>query len=66
VQFGKLTMRDADLELLDSAPSDPFDFSIDHYNEQLVAGYSKMTQSGGLCVHMPDYDKLKQAASAKK
>jgi hypothetical protein len=58
VRFGKLTMADTDLELLDSTPVDPFDFAIEHYNEQLVAGYSKMTQSGGLCVHMPDYNKL--------
>jgi hypothetical protein len=64
VRFGKLTMSDTDLELMDSTPADPFDFSIDHYNQQLVAGYSKMTQSGGLCVHMPDYNKLKQPAPA--
>jgi hypothetical protein len=66
VRFGKLTMSDTDLELLDASPADPFDFSIDHYNDQLIAGYSKMTRTGGLCVHMPDYDKLNQPASAKK
>jgi hypothetical protein len=66
VRFGKLTMSDTDLELMDSTPADPFDFAIDHYNEQLVAGYSKMTQSGGLCVHMPDYNKLKQPVTAEK
>jgi hypothetical protein len=62
VRFGKLTMADADLELVDSTPADPFDFAIDHYNQQLVAGYSKMTQSGGLCVHLPDYNKLPRPA----
>jgi hypothetical protein len=62
VRFGKLTMADTDLELLNSRPADSFDFAIDHYNEQLVAGYSKMTQSGGLCVHMPDYNKLPRHA----
>jgi len=62
VRFGRLTMADTDLELLDSTAADSFDFSIDHYNEQLVAGYSKMTQSGGLCVHMPDYNKLPRHA----
>lgn len=60
VRFGKLTMSDTDLELTDSDPADPFDFSIDHYQDQLVAGYSKMTKAGGLCVHMPDFNKLKQ------
>jgi hypothetical protein len=66
VRFGKLTMSDTDLELVDASPADPFDFAIDHYTEQLMAGYSKTTRAGGLCVHMPDYDKLKQPANAKK
>jgi hypothetical protein len=62
LRFGKLTMADADLELMDSTPADSFDFAIDHYNEQLVAGYAKITPSGGLCVHMPDYSKLDRQA----
>jgi hypothetical protein len=66
VRFGKLTMSDTDLELIDASPADPFDFSIDHYSEQLAAGYAKVTRSGGLCAHVPDYEKLKQSASAKK
>src|SRR5277367_6046467 len=66
VRFGRLTMSDTDLELMDSTPADPFDFAIDHYNQQLVAGYSKMTPSGGLCVHMPDYNKLSRTAPEKK
>lgn len=41
LQFGKLVMADTDLELIDDDPSDPFDFSIDHWNEQLVAGYRR-------------------------
>jgi hypothetical protein len=60
VRFGNLTMNPADLVLMDIQPTDPFDFAIDHYKEQLVAGYSKMTQQGGLCVYMPDYDKIKR------
>jgi hypothetical protein len=66
VRFGKLTMSGMDLELVDASPAESFDFAIDHYDEQLMAGYSKMTRTGGLCVHMPDYDKLKPPASAKK
>jgi hypothetical protein len=62
VRFGKITMSDTDLELMDSDPSDPFDFSIDHYMEQLVAGYSKMTRQGALCVHLPDFNKLKHGS----
>lgn len=66
VRFGKLTMSDTDLELIDSDPADPFDFALDHYNDQLVAGYSKMTRKGGLCVHMPDYNKIKQTNTPQK
>jgi hypothetical protein len=66
VRFGKLTMADTDLELLDADPADSFDFSLDHYNEQLVAGYSKSNKQGGLCVHMPDYSKVNRPAAAKK
>ena len=66
VRFGKLMMSDTDLLLMDMDPADPFDFSIDHYKGQLVAGYSKMTQQGGLCVHMPDFNKIKQHNSPQK
>ena len=59
LQFGKLTMTDTDLELIDDDPKDPFEFSVDHWNDQLVAGYSKNTPSGGLKTHMPDYNDLK-------
>ncbi len=58
LRFGKLTMTDADLEILDSDPQDPFDFYLDHYNTQLVAGYSKNRPNLGLTVHMPDYHRV--------
>ena len=58
VRFGRLTMIDADMRLIDADPSDPFDFFPDHYNDQLVAGYSKTTASGGLLVYVPDYNKI--------
>lgn len=59
LRFGKLTMRDTDLELIDQDQSDPFDFSVSGYNEMLVAGYSKNTPRLGLKTYMPDYDDLK-------
>lgn len=58
LRFGKLTMTDADLQLIDEDPRDPFDFFQDHYNDQLVAGYSKNTPAHGLKVYMPDFAKL--------
>jgi hypothetical protein len=59
LRFGKLTMRDADLELIDQDPSDAFDFSAPRYNDMLIAGYSKNTPRLGLKTYLPDYDDLK-------
>ena len=54
LHFGKLYMVDADMQIIDLEPVDPFQFSIDKYNTQLVAGYSKNTPKNGLVVFMPD------------
>ena len=59
IRFGKLTMANADMQIVDAHPKDAFDFSIDHYNRQLVAGYSKNTPRFGLVVFMPDYYQVK-------
>ena len=55
VRFGKLTMSDADMQLIDADPRTPFDFFPAHYDKQLVAGYSRNTPRQGLQVFMPDY-----------
>jgi hypothetical protein len=64
LRFGKLTMADADLALIDQDAKDPFDFSLGRYNEQLVAGYSKNTPSRGLKTFMPDADDLRAKTAA--
>lgn len=64
LRFGKLTMADTDLALIDQDARDPFDFNLDRYNVQLVAGYSKNTPNKGLKTFMPDADDL--AARAAK
>ncbi len=56
LRFGKLFMVGADMQIIDSDQHDPFDFSIDEYNRQLVAGYSRNTLAGALKVYMPDLD----------
>lgn len=56
LRFGKLFMVHADMQIIDSDQHDPFDFSIDDYNRQLVAGYSRNTLDGALKVYMPDLD----------
>jgi hypothetical protein len=64
LRFGKLTMRDTDMKVVDKNMKDPFDFSIDRYNDQLVAGYSKNTPTLGLIVHMPDFATVTRGARA--
>jgi hypothetical protein len=65
MRFGKLTMSDSDLIMVDIDPRDSFDFYIDHYQDQLVAGYTKTTPEFGLRVHVVDYDKLRRHAAAR-
>jgi len=64
VRFGKLTMFGSDLIMIDSDPRDPFDFFLDHYPEQIVAGYAKSTLELGLRVHTVDYNKLHRRTEA--
>jgi hypothetical protein len=58
IRFGKLLMSDAELQIVDLDPSDPFHFDLDRYLPQLVAGYSRSFASGGLEAFMADVDKL--------
>lgn len=54
LRFGKLTMRDADLEIVGDRQG-MFEFFQKEYQKQLVAGYSKTTPAKGLVAHMFDY-----------
>ena len=58
LRFGKLVMNDADLILIDMDPNDPLDFYLEHYKEQLAAGYTKTTLDSGLRVFIKDFNKL--------
>jgi hypothetical protein len=64
LRFGKLTMSDTDLTILDMDPHDPLDFYLDHYRDQLVAGYTKTTPSFGLRSYFRDYAKLSPQKAA--
>jgi hypothetical protein len=57
LRFGKLTMHDTDLMIEDAEPGDPFDFFLDQYKAQLVAGYSRTRSDDGLTVGMQDFSK---------
>jgi len=62
LRFGKLTMTDADLEIVGDRPGN-FDFFQKEYLKQLVAGYSKSTADKGLISHMLDYSHFRPRAS---
>jgi hypothetical protein len=58
LRMGKLLMVDADMQVIDTDPSDPFDFFIDRYNDQLVAGYSRNQPNYALVVFMRDFNDI--------
>jgi hypothetical protein len=62
LRMGKLLMIDADMQVADTDPSDPFDFVIDRYNEQLVAGFTRNQPNYGLLVFMRDFNDLGKPA----
>jgi len=58
LRIGKLFMVDADMQVIDTDPTDPFDFFIDRYNEQLIAGHTENRLDYGLTVYMRDLNDL--------
>jgi hypothetical protein len=64
IRFNKLIMNDADLILIDMDPNDPLDFYLEHYKEQLSAGYTKTTLDSGLRVFIKDFNKLHPAKAS--
>lgn len=58
LRFGKLLMLDAEMQIVDLRPSGYFNFDLDRYKEQLVAGYTRTLPSMGLEVYMLGVDKL--------
>lgn len=63
LRFGKLTMEDADITVLDLDPSDPLDWFQDRYKDQLLAGYSKITPTFGLRAYVKDFAKLPRVSA---
>jgi hypothetical protein len=62
LRFGKLTMEDSDVTVVDSSPADPLDWFQDRAKDQMVAGYCKITPSFGLRAYVKDYNKLGKPA----
>jgi hypothetical protein len=62
IQYGRDTMADADLTMIDSTPADPFDFYLRDYWCQIAAGTIRATPAQGWIVHVVDYGKLPHGA----
>jgi hypothetical protein len=58
LHFGKLLMLDAEMQIVDLRPSGFFNFDLDTYKDQLVAGYERTLPSLGLEVYMLGLEKL--------
>ncbi|MGA8029853.1 MAG: hypothetical protein WB992_22140 [Bryobacteraceae bacterium] len=66
VEFGKLTMQNADIFIIDTSPDNWFEFDIAHYEEQLVNGYTRITPQAGLQIFMPDIGKIPTTTANQK
>ena len=58
LHFGKLLMLDAEMQIVDLRPTGFFNFDLDRYKDQLVAGYERTLPSLGLLVYMLGLEKL--------
>ena len=63
--FGKLTMHQVDLIMIDASKDPWFDLDLVNYQAQLVYGYTRMTPQAGLQIFMPDLDELPQQQAPK-
>jgi hypothetical protein len=66
LDFGKLTMHDVDLVMIDISNDAWFDLDLAHYQDQLVNGYTRMTPQAGLQIFMPDLDELKSGKTREQ
>lgn len=55
LRFGRLLMSGTDLRIVSTEPHGPFDVNLPHYSQQLVAGFSQTTATGGLIAHLGRY-----------
>ncbi|HEY6412664.1 MAG TPA: hypothetical protein VIX42_03190 [Edaphobacter sp.] len=65
VDFGKLTMHNADLTLIDASDDPWFDLDLVNYQTQLTNGFSRITPQAGLEMFMPDLDGRQKKPNAK-
>jgi hypothetical protein len=56
IDFGKLTMHNVDLTMIDASKDSWFDLDLANYQAQVVHGYTRITAQAGLEIFMPDVD----------
>ncbi|HEX4771931.1 MAG TPA: hypothetical protein VH351_13920 [Bryobacteraceae bacterium] len=61
LNFGKLTMNDVDLMMIDISKDPWFDLDLVNYRTQLSSGYTRMTAQMGLQIFMPDLREVQPA-----
>jgi hypothetical protein len=59
IDFGKLTMHNVDLIMIDISKDPWFDLDLANYQDQLVNSYTRMTPQAGLQIFMPDLRDIK-------
>jgi hypothetical protein len=65
LHFGKLLMLDAEMQIVDLRPTGVFNFDLDKYKDQLVAGYERTLPDLGLEVYMLGLDKLSNGKATR-
>ncbi|WP_263410542.1 hypothetical protein [Terriglobus tenax] len=60
IDFGKLTMRQADLTMIDATDDPWFELDLTNYQAQLVYGSTRITEKAGIEVYMPNLKNLSQ------
>src|SRR5262249_23531640 len=65
LEFGKLTMHDADIAMIDISQDEWFRFDLTRYQQQIVNGHTEMTPQAGLRIFMPDIDRVLATKSNK-
>jgi hypothetical protein len=65
LDLGKLTMHHVDIVMVDLSKDVWFDLDLNHYQDQLVNGYTRMTPQAGLQIFMPDLDQIPHKKGAE-
>jgi hypothetical protein len=58
LDFGKMTMHQVDIIMIDASKDAWFDLDLVNYQAQLINGTTRMTPQAGLEIFMPDLDQL--------